>query len=39
MPIEYSKDAELDIKQLNGKRSKKGVQSSNTKGFTEHANP
>ena len=23
MPIEYSKDAELDIKPLNGKRSKK----------------
>ena len=39
MPIEYSKDAELDIKPINGKRSKKVVQSSNTTGFTKHANP
>ena len=39
MPIEYFKDAESDIKPLTGKRSKKGVQSSNTTGLTEHANP
>ena len=39
MPIEYSRDVNLDIKPFIGIGSKKEIQTSNTKGFTEHANP